>query len=205
MWNLEDYKNPLSARIHEKDFSKKLLGKGGKAYVFWLSDRKKVLKITVDDRDAKASAVVRDHPDKSLIHIYDVFQFGSTEFYGIVAEKLTPLTGSDYQEWEEVSDIITAYADRYDLPHWQGLTPRWVKEANEALPDLEDIVGKAFMNTFRAYLWQLTVWEEALTKRGITWSDLTPDNIMYRSRTQVISDVGRSRVKGSQRITKLIA
>lgn len=205
-WKLLEYATSLSSRISAKDtpFQKlKLLGQGGRAYVFWLSDRKRVLKLTSDETDALACVLLGKHPANPIVRVYDVFRFGSTPYYGIVSEKLTPLAGAEYTEWRDISKIITEDADLYDLPVWQGLTKTWVQETKEAIPDLAEAAGQAFANTFRVYLWQLEKGQESLQQRGILWSDLTADNIMYRGRSLVISDVGRSRISRPPRIPKL--
>jgi len=85
----------------------KFIGKGAYAHVFWIkNDRKKVLKITKDYADAEALMPFFWKPDKNFVKVYRVAQLGSSGVYAILAEKLTPLSGREHNQWDELFDYI---------------------------------------------------------------------------------------------------
>ena len=169
----------------------KVLGTGGHATVYWLSDRTKVLKVTKDVTDAHASAIVQRKPDPSLIKVYDVFQlYGCKTLYFIVAEKLTPLSG-------KAEDLVSRLRDfPYDigipldpiieeLEEFEHARKHPANKLEEKIPaylKLHDITEKDIQ--------QLWKWARALDRRDIVWNDFKKENIMMRGHDLVISDLG---------------
>lgn len=178
------------------------LGRGGKANVFWLSDKKRIIKLTVDESDAQASEIVRKKPSKDLLKVYDVFQLGR-ELWGIVAEKLTPIKGSEVDRW---SNFRSTLETQQDFPRFDYITPKYVEKIQDVVEFLDDDPDddeEFFSAGFYVCLEQLGVWADELSQRNILWKDLISDNVMHRGRTLVISDLGRCKVSGAPRIEKL--
>ncbi len=69
--------------------SPQVLGQGTRGTAFAI-DGKTVLKLTNDESEAGAQAKLRDSPVEFAAHVSTVFSLGSTGYYGIVQERLTP-------------------------------------------------------------------------------------------------------------------
>ena len=76
------------------------LGTGTMGTAFMLTNGK-VLKMTYDESEAKASALIMQHPAEHLVKIFDVFKFptsvGNKFVFGVVKEKLEELSRSEKQ------------------------------------------------------------------------------------------------------------
>jgi hypothetical protein len=176
-----------------------LLGKGSYASVFWLPDRKKVLKLTSDKDDANASAIVQKKPDSSLVKVYNVFQlppgvFGETKAWGIVNEKLTPLPSSS-NKIRAISNLF------FDSNMVDDPTMKSVKEFYSALHNPQTKQQEyipTYMQRFGVTEQDLqdiwVHWAKVLDKRHIIWQDFKESNVMMRGRTYVICDLGFSTV-----------
>jgi len=196
---------------HEPGKSLKLLGDGTAAHVFWLSDKKRVLKITGDLPDAEASAVVMKRPAKSIVHVYDVFQVKGAFF--IVEEKLTPLSGSEKSTWKNFDDWRdSAYSpnqarDDEGVRIEQGLETMLshMQLTDEWLHHLEAAFQSDPPTNFdpNLVMKQLRQWARDLTQRNILWGDIYWENFMSRGHQIVISDLGYGRVFGAPRIPRL--
>jgi len=81
--------------------SLKKLGIGTMGVAFDMGD--KVLKITQDVREAKASSLVAGKNIPNIIQVYDIWKFPGVEWYGLVLEKLQPLSP---KEEKEVTDAV---------------------------------------------------------------------------------------------------
>jgi len=168
----------------------KFLGKGGYANVYWLPDKKRVFKITKDKEDAQASGNIQGKRTTHLVRTYDVFQIDRT-YYGIVNEKLTPLSSSKANAWKMLTNLYYDDVDNlfWDLPmiSQDGLTPQWVmafKDAvfSSAYGENAEILEDEFD--------ELLMFSTELVKYRIQWRDWYHENIMNRGRTPVISDLG---------------
>ena len=118
IWTLKDpqvaedftfFQNLILEHIGAKKESRlKKVGEGWNGYVYWVSN-KQVIKLTRDIKDAQASEKIRRKPDKNLIKVYDVFEFGQPYYsttYGIISEKLTPLSTTDFKSWDLVVQSV---------------------------------------------------------------------------------------------------
>jgi hypothetical protein len=120
------------------------LGAGTFAEVYWLKgDRKRVLKITTDPADAYASEIVRRHPSKNLPRIHKVYEIVPRKLFAIVAEKLQPLSATEFKEWANVIPAIGMDDDNssmaYDLTDSllrRGLSPEWVETWKQAREEI---------------------------------------------------------------------
>lgn len=52
----------------------------------------KILKVTKDVQEAKASSIVAGKNIPNIIQVYDIWKFPDVSWYGLILEKLTPLT-----------------------------------------------------------------------------------------------------------------
>jgi len=178
----------IQERLGEKDFSRlKFLGKGMWAEVFWLSNRKKVVKITNDLEDANASFIIKNKPSPEFAKVYDVFALTSKSRtpYCIVNEKLTELDSATKRTIENVDSVW-----RSVLGSVANVTPKNVQTVYDAFsdPKVDAYIDKLGL-TYRDFdiLWG---WAKALQERHIKWMDFKSANTMMRGRKLVISDVG---------------
>ena len=191
---VDDYLNLMAQRLDEPNLEKlSWLGSGTYAQVFWMSDKKKVLKFTYDLSDAYACSIVQKRPDPAFVKIYDVFALTSVDasFYGIMAEKLTPLTTNNEIRIEKMNDLFIE-----DLGIFGHITTKALKEFKKQmhLPYIQDTIEEAGIEDIYADVELLQTWAKALEARGIRWGDLKPENIMNRGQALVISDLGYSNV-----------
>ena len=119
----------ILSSIGEKTYPK-FINSGYHAAVFWLSDRKKILKITWDYSDANACEIIRKKPDlKTFVKVYQVLEVPPRRLYAIVAEKLTPLSDRVWKEYFSAFVNLFNYNSLEDLMYVEafrahGLTPR---------------------------------------------------------------------------------
>lgn len=208
-WN--EFGHLLQERLKDPLNHVTFLGSGAYGVVYWLSDHKRVLKITNDEMDAYASAIVLKKPSKNLIKVYDVFQFGGPLFnstWAIVSEKLTPLSFRQEEIWLSVwhlknGDYHDAFMGSGPAP-WKGLTTAWVDEVDKWLQDVDP--RRPGVSSYKALveaLPDLKAWAKELSKRGILWTDLKRDNIMNRNKRSVIVDLGFGKVSRHPSIPKI--
>jgi len=178
--------------IDPRDYKRfQWIGHGAYAEVYWIPDRKRVLKITRDNEDANVSRLVQKKPDKAFVKVYDVFEVFSYR-WGIVAEKLTPMSNSLEMSFGRclalctfldievvpISDILEFFHDPKVLDQ-----PEVIDEMKAVRVSREEV--ESFLKTLRK-------WERALDARNIFWKDVKPSNVMMRGRELVISDLGYS-------------
>lgn len=178
----------IQERLGETDFSRlKFLGKGIWADVFWLSNRKKVVKVTNDLEDANASFIIHKKPSPEFAKVHDVFALTSKSrtSYCIVNEKLTELDSSTKRTIENVDSVW-----RSVLGSFANVTPKNVQTVSDAFsdPKVETYIDKLGL-TYRDFD-ILVGWAKALQERHIKWMDFKSANTMMRGRKLVISDVG---------------
>jgi len=170
----DDIKNALEA---DKELLKKRgitvgkeIGEGTRAIVFDIGGGK-VLKVTEDETDALLALKIKSKNLKRMVKVFDVFKFvyrGGQHYdlYGIVMEKLTPLTGSELgpnSTEGEAGEFNSAYAE-----------------------DDLDVLQKFNFNDI----------QNDLRSLGIRYNDWHGGNIMKRGDTFVLSDLGGSSVRG---------
>lgn len=169
----------------------------------------KVLKVTQDKKEAIASFKIVGKELKYVVNIYDVFMFRGTETYGIVQQKLSPLSDQESKEFNAAM-IITG------LPRWldsegndweaaKAKTIRIVKgeatgtRKRRVYPDLAaaDYMRKA--NEFWDLIstkYNLKAMNDELLANGIKFSDYQASNMMKRGSDYVVIDLGQSNVEG---------
>ena len=119
---------------------------------------------------------------------YDVFQIDS-HHYGIVNEKLTPLSRSQATKWKALTDIYFEDVTELDIPmlYQQGLTAIWVMAFKDAVfSSSYENKGYELEEEFD----ELLMFALELDQYHIHWRDWAYHNIMNRGRQVVISDLG---------------
>jgi len=76
--------------------SLKKLGVGTMGVAYDMGD--KVLKITKDVREAKTSSIVAGKTIPNIVQVYDIWKFPGVDWYGLIIEKLTPLSKEEEQQ-----------------------------------------------------------------------------------------------------------
>jgi len=162
----------------------KFLGVGGNAFAYWMSDKRKVFKITGDKTDAYTSLVVSHNPSKYIIKVHDVFAIDEKKYiWGIVTEKLTPLTAEAKKSLKRIISICEAQS----LTRTNRLLEARIKyQENLLLSGEKAQVTQEDLDLLQHYI-------NDLDARGIRWgADFYPDNVLMRRQTPVISDLGVS-------------
>lgn len=68
----------------------------------------KVLKITKDKREAQASAIVAGKNIPNIVQVYDIWKFPGVNWYGLIIEKLTPVSKEEEENLKQVILVNTA-------------------------------------------------------------------------------------------------
>lgn len=116
----------IRERVHAPNGTLRFLGRGQYAGVYDLGDGR-VLKLTRDKKDALAFANVLHRPAPAFAITLDVFQIPGKKIYGIVSEKLKPLSSVEEFEWNVFSNL---YFYRLSMPlalQPRGINSTWAK------------------------------------------------------------------------------
>jgi hypothetical protein len=173
------------------DTSKPLpfLGGGAFATAFWMSDKKKVLKVTTDAADAYGLEIFRKRPMREAVRVYKVVEVegskGRSPIFAAVVEKLQDISDSEY---EAIASFDTA-CERLAPDIWKYIrNAGWKQAAVEELDArLADIwVGDEFDFIFN---WLYDAIPQ-LEQRKIRWKDFHEGNVLARGRDLCIVDIG---------------
>jgi len=186
--DFDTFLQAIATRIGERNIRKiKEIGHGYSGTVFWLSDRKKVLKVTSAQSDAYASSSVKRKPSRALVKTYDVFAAtDDTTFYNlyfIVNEKLTPLAGPPFLKVERLINLVRRaddYISPVNMANYKKLREE-VANREDLQEDFED--SDNLLDLYKS-------WAEALDAHRIIFNDLKTENVMLRGRDIVIADLG---------------
>ncbi len=186
----------MARRLGEKNPQKwKWLGEGSNAQVYWLNDKKKILKITRDESDANASIILQHKPDRSLLHVHDVFEIPTNykTVLGIVAEKLSPLGKREEKRLQGLLAFLfdLGIKDHPTMENVLELRRRMFYPDPDKYPTdkyIKDYYKRHRITEEAIDLWE--TWAKALDARDILWKDFTTYNVMSRGRNAVISDLG---------------
>lgn len=163
-----------------------------------------ILKITKDEREAMMSSGMIGNHNENLTQYYDVVQFGNTGVYGILQEKLEPLSNS------EISIINEALVEtrfplflvkaKYDFDETKKLVKEYMKQKYQSMP-IEK--GRAWLERANE-LWKIISIDykirglaTALKDLGILFHDYHGGNFMKRGNTLVLIDLGNSKGLGT--------
>lgn len=164
-------------------------GANGVAYSLGLGD--KVLKVTKDLDEARASNLLKGKSLKHVVKFFEVFKFPptpgvDTPIYGIVQEACSHLSTSERSRLL----AILRFVDRY-MGSWYSEPAEKVRQTfddiHDANPDLrQEIVRLLGDPMFESILDAL----EELRQNGVEWHDVHADNLMKRNGKLVAIDLG---------------
>lgn len=214
------------------------LGHGQMGVAFETEDGK-VLKVTTDMPEAKAAWSLRGKSFEHIVRYFDAWWFEDVGFdsprkdaklYGIISEKLDPLSDVEKKEFDEFSEecnievdgkqpindaiaggdpttVVTTYykAKEIDVRHDLAYP---VGQSNPTKSrKLEDILLKKtrwFVDTMKKYGVDEMIRD--LRSAGISFTDYTAGNLMKRAGQYVINDLGKSRTNGAEppRLERLV-
>lgn len=192
-----------------KDIQKSLLGMGTQGCAFSLNNGK-VLKVTSDHTEARACSVLKGINSKYISHVFDVFSFPDSDFFGIVLEKLNELSGG---EKKQLKNAVTAVslANTFDVFHFEGTQfANWQSFFEKTLEMERQFAAAGIpvknidphIKTLKRF--NIDKIMDELSSRRIDFADYTENNLMKRQDgTYVINDLGYSATADHTPITKL--
>jgi len=166
---------------------KSVLGAGNNGVAF-TTNNDRVFKLTMDTREAVASANILDKNLKNVVKIYDVFEIGEfvKPVYGIVQEKLDKLLPSEYLHvinelndfWDDLlnskSKLLVAPVDKV-LEEF--LKKHQITLGDEAKKDIMQQIVSGLLQ---------------LHKVGVDYKDVYANNVGLSGSTVKIFDLGLS-------------
>ncbi len=180
------------------------LGTGTRGAAFDIGGGR-AIKITADDREAMAANRLKTAGLKHVVKVYDVFRFKDSQIFGVVQDRLEPLSSA---EKEEVNGALISTG----LPVWLkhgGFD--WNGAKRLVIDYLKKKAGKMDPADAREYLeeankaWTLLVQKyhvkemvEELKGAGIEFQDYHAGNIMKQGSSYVLIDVGYSKIEGGK-------
>lgn len=191
------FREALRARLREAP-STKLLGKGEWGMAFLLQSGR-VLKLTRDASEAKASntPALRTGQLAHLVRVFDVFAFPRQELYGIVTERLKPLSAADARQFDWLIRML----------HWLDFnlrtTPLAIMQATLKREAAANERGRAIAAEWQRF--QLAAILAELATAKIKFSDFHSGNLMKRGATYVLIDLGGEAQSGGMAPTPLAA
>jgi len=202
---LTKYSKLLAGKKKINILSAKVLGTGTQGTAFDIGGDK-VLKLTKDKKEAIASNKLLGSAMESVAKIFDVFKLKEEEVYGIVQEKLDPLSASEKKEYNEML-VFTA------IPLWLKHANTWDEAVDETFKFVvkkrgdgdvksdtsKEAISKAdkIIDSLEQKFNMKKMWEE-LKAKGISFYDFQGDNLMKRGGEYVLIDIGLSNVTGGQ-------
>ena len=191
----------------------KPMGVGTRGIAFDTGD--KILKITRDEKEAMISSALIGNNNESLTRYYDVVQFGDTGVYGILQEKLEPLS---QQEVKDINDALIKtrfpvwlYKSDYDFDKAKQMTKEYLAQQNQKILDTGDREELTRWSKEMNYLWNLISRKYnmrglagVLGELGIRFHDYHGGNFMRRGNTLVLIDVGNARSFGGSTNVKML-
>lgn len=170
----------------------------------------KVLKVTRDQKEAAASAVLVGKELENVVRIYAVWRFKDTNFYGILQEKLEPLPAAEGKEYDDaiVATRLPVWIHKsgYDFEKAKELTKQYiVSQVKEKFKDnLNSPEAQQFARAINDK-WNLLVKKynmrgmfNTLKELGVNFVDFHAGNLMRRpDGTLVLIDLGQSKVTGT--------
>jgi len=194
-----------------------ILGVGTHGVAFSMGDQ--VLKVTDDEKEAKAAKAILGLNAENIARYDAVWKFGDTGAYGLILEKLEPLSADEAKDF---NDALVATG----LPIWikraegsweeaERLTKEYVK--SQALKKFKSYSSPEALEYFKEMnkKWEKLIKEyrlkslfETLTDVGVDFHDYHAGNMMKRADgTLVLIDLGMSKIRGGgdlQAITEFL-
>ena len=177
------------------------IGSGTNGAAYKLANGK-VLKFTVDSKEAHTAAVIRENPNpKFVFNCYDVFRFKlntGKEIFCVLQELLQP-ADADWSKFIEDFYGWLIHDDGKERYRKGVVEPKIVQQYAQSLSP-ED---KNKLQQKLAWLWQAG---DYLKSVGIEFYDMHEGNIMKRtSGEHIIIDLGLSALKGRAPIIETVA
>lgn len=165
------------------------LGSGsfGIAYEISYKGRRMVVKMTTDEKEAKASNHVKGKPTKHVVRIVDVFQLKGTDVYGIVQEKLEQPSEEDKSEFDDFMEYVELIKGGNEIVNGdpEGLSEKIRKVFAKKPHLIDDFEEKMDHFQFGEII-------KELHSLDVEFLDFHRENIMKRGSTFVIIDLGMS-------------
>lgn len=171
------------------------IASGGNGSAFDLGGGK-IFKITKDHDEASSSHMVAGENLKYVAHVFDVFKFPSSEFYGIVIERVATLSPAEENEVDEAILMANMYVSKW----WDDMSEQDFDEHIDALffanDDNADIIAAAekVQKVFKK-IQAFKILDE-LRKHDVQWHDFSGSNIGKRGGKYVAFDLGVSEHPG---------
>jgi len=186
------------------DWLPNAIGSGASGTAYSMKDGR-VLKITTDDTEARASNHLKGKKLKYAARIDNVFRFKEEhgipgrpvkmKYYGIVQEKVKPLSSPVKQE---LTTILRLAEDLFGfgwITNGREKNEAHAKESIAGNPDLTADITRLLKGMKQLKLWDML---EELQTNGVEWQDLHPGNVMMRGKDLVAIDLGVSRSPGAE-------
>jgi len=155
----------------------------------------KVLKITEDETEALASNHIKGKKFKHIVHINDVFAMPTKDakWYGIVQEKLSPITNTEEVDFSRAVKFIMSNVNNIGDPSRHSLNP-WTLPWEEIKSRVTHAADVNEAEEIFSILEKMNFPEmlEELNKNKIEFSDVHAGNIMKRGSDYVLIDLGGS-------------
>jgi len=174
------------------------LGSGSRGQAFETQDGK-VLKITNDASEAKASMKLKDSNSEHLTKVLDVFKFnlrvGNREFFGILQEKLDKLSHKESFELERAIDnSLLRMISPGKIETWETF-----KSNAENIIDRHNRDKEKFLNSLKILeKFNVDKIMDELYQARIHYTDYHAGNFMKRGDKYVLIDLGYSKSEGAQ-------
>jgi hypothetical protein len=166
-------------------------GDNGMAYEAQYNGKSVILKLTKDPTEARASNHIKGKNSKHIVHIYDVFRFPDISAYGIVEERLSPMSDDEERKFSIMDTLIVKSGALANMKEgdWNGIVKKVKKYDSSLLPGF-----LSFAERF-----QLKEILDELKANRIKYDDLHSGNVMKRGSDYVVIDLGsRSESPGSE-------
>lgn len=174
------------------------LGAGSFGVAFDIGNQK-VFKVTGDKSEAQASFSLIDKTYPNIVKVYDVFKFQDSRFYGLILEKLTPLTVSEKFRFrdavEGLHEVLEVNRGAFvDLKgsDWLSFKDYIMQEASENRT--EDIAETAL---YELEHFEVDKMADDLHSAGVAFLDYHAGNVMKKGSKFVITDLGVSQTAGA--------
>ncbi len=211
--NTQAVKDAISANISllQKHglIPKKTLGRGRNGIAFSLDDNR-VIKLTTDQDEAKASSKIQGKKSKNVVKIISTFKFPSSNVYGIVQEKLFPLSQNEKNMLSTALRIVDyfvkqmkekgtgGYREVYGSG-WQHFSKIMLMQGDTNFT--KDDVKKS-LKVLSAF--KIPQMMDELLSRGIMFFDYHTGNIMKNAGGDyVVTDLGVSTVHNALEPTQI--
>jgi cytidyltransferase-like protein len=172
----------------------KELGEGSKGIAYDIGDGR-VLKVTTDETEARASMHILNKNTEYVCRIFDVFRFKELDLFGIIQEKLEKLTGNEKKELEfamEDQIMLVGRAWKYEERAIRYKIEDYAYEAEEKGHEVSPKAAELDKALIIAKKYNVPEMVDEVRSNGIIFKDYHSGNIMKRGNRYVLIDLGYS-------------